>query len=149
MNTVILQGNLGADPKMFKSNTGLSIASFTLATSKKRKDGTTLTSWHNCSAFGHTAESICTNLKKGSFVLLHGELNYTKYEKDGQSLTSTKIIVNSVAITLPNSHNQALINQPTDNSADTQTSQKSNYSAIKDGAYKPMASYDLEDDVPF
>jgi single-strand DNA-binding protein len=97
INRVILIGNLGRDPEMKYSASGTAVCSFSVATSEKWKDKNTgemqeKTEWSNITAFGRLAEICGEYLSKGSLVYLEGKLQTDKYEKDGQTHYSTKII---------------------------------------------------------
>lgn len=94
VNKVILLGNLGRDPELKKSNNGLPICNFSLATGKKQKDGSMKTEWHRCVSFGKSAEIISNYVSKGDQLYLEGELSYGSYEKDGNTVYTTDIIVN-------------------------------------------------------
>lgn len=100
VNKAIIIGNLGADPEMRYSTGGVAICSFRVATSEKwkGKDGNTneRTEWHSITAFDKLGEACGTYLKKGSKCFIEGKLQTDKYEKDGQTHYSTKIIAASV-----------------------------------------------------
>lgn len=78
MNEIILQGNLGKDPELKETNGGLLVCNFTLATNKKKKDGAIETQWHDIVCFNQTAK-IASEFKKGSKIILFGELTYKEY----------------------------------------------------------------------
>lgn len=90
MNTVILVGNVGKDPMIRASNTGLTIASFSVATKRKFQNQQTgqeqeLADWSNVVAFGHLAEAIGNQIRKGSYVTVIGRMNTRSYDdKNGQ-----------------------------------------------------------------
>ena len=95
MNKVILMGRLGKDPELRVLVSGGNICSFTLATSKKYIDKSgnkqEKTEWHNCQCWNKLAETASKYLKKGSQVLIEGEINYESYEKNGEKKYITKI----------------------------------------------------------
>lgn len=97
VNKVIVVGNLGNDPEIATSNSGKTIANFSIATSEKwkGKDGqmTEKTEWHRCVAFDKLADVCGEYLKKGSKVYVEGKLQTDKYQKEGIDMYSTKIIV--------------------------------------------------------
>jgi single-strand DNA-binding protein len=74
VNKVILLGNLGKDPEVKYTQSGMAVANFSLATSSsvKDKDGNwqDKTEWHNIKAFGRTAEIAGEYLKKGRTVYI-------------------------------------------------------------------------------
>lgn len=94
VNKVILLGNLGRDPELSHTPGGMAVCKFSLATSRKQKDGTEITAWHRCTAFNKTAEVIDQYLSKGNQLYVEGELQYGQYEKDGVTRYTTDIIVN-------------------------------------------------------
>lgn len=91
-------GAVGKDPEIRYTAEGLAIASFSLATSEKRKDKEEVTQWHNCVAFGKLAEIVEKYIRKGSKLYLEGTIQYQQYEKEGEKRYSTKIIVNDVSM---------------------------------------------------
>ena len=97
-NSVLLIGNLGKDPELKKLDGGNSVAKFSLATNETYKNNkgekVTKTEWHNCVAWGKTAELANTWLKKGKEVALRGKIAYSNYEdKNGQVKYTTDIII--------------------------------------------------------
>jgi len=93
VNKAIILGHLGRDPEMTYTPSGLAVCKFSLATSKKRKDGQEVTQWHRCTAFDKAGELISRYVSKGQMLYISGELNYSQYEKDGVTRYSTDIIV--------------------------------------------------------
>ena len=94
VNKVIIVGNLGKDPEISYTGGGMAVCKFSLATSRKQKDGTDKTSWHRCTAFNKAAELIGQYVAKGQQLYVEGELSYGQYEKDGHTVYTTDIIVN-------------------------------------------------------
>lgn len=95
MNKVILTGRLGKDPESKYTQDGTMVTSFSLATSENYKDKNgekvQKTEWHNITAYGKPAEICAEYLKKGSQVLVEGQIKYQKWEKDGQAHYRTHI----------------------------------------------------------
>lgn len=94
-------GRLGKDPEMRFMPSGGAVASFSIACSESWKDKTSgekveRTEWVNVSAFGKLAEIIEQYLKKGNQVYISGKMKTDKYEKDGVTKYSTKIIANNM-----------------------------------------------------
>ena len=61
VNKVILIGNLGKDPEVRYTQSGIAVTNFTMATTRTfKKEGERVdeTQWHRIVAFGRTAE-IC------------------------------------------------------------------------------------------
>ena len=93
MNNVTIMGRLGQDPEIRSTQTGLRIANFSVATNRRDKEKTT--DWHRCTAFDKQAELIAEHLKKGSQILLTGEIQYGSYEKNGIKMNTADIVVRS------------------------------------------------------
>lgn len=99
VNRVIIMGNVGKDPELTYTQGGMAICKFSVATSKKNKDGSDKTSWHRCVAFGKTGEAIRQYIGGGSGIYIDGELSYGQYEKDGIVRYTTDILVNEFSFT--------------------------------------------------
>ena len=96
MNRVILSGNLTRDPEVRYSKDGRPYARMGIAVNRtysKEK----ITDFFNMTAFGKTAEFCGNYLKKGSRVIVEGNLQTSNYEnKDGVKVTSVDIMVDNV-----------------------------------------------------
>jgi single-strand DNA-binding protein len=77
-HTIIIAGNLGRDPEMRYTPGGQAVTNFSVATSRQYtgSDGNQVkeTIWFRVSAWGKTAETCNTYLRKGSKVLVEGRL---------------------------------------------------------------------------
>ena len=96
VNKVFLQGRLGKDPEIFVTQSGMSIAKFSLATSERvrNQDGSygNKTEWHNIVVFGKSAENCGKFLQKGSSVFIEGSISTRQYtNKQGQEVYITEI----------------------------------------------------------
>ena len=104
VNKVILLGNLGKDPEVKYTPSGMAVARFTMATSDrtKDKDGNwqDRTEWHNLVAFQRTAEIAAEYLKKGNKVYIEGRLHSDSWDdkETGQKKYRTEIIVNDLVL---------------------------------------------------
>ena len=97
-NSVLLIGHLGNDPDVRKLPNGSTMALMSLATNETYKKGNgdkiTTTQWHNCVAWGRTAEIMESFLKKGKEIALRGKLTYRSYEdKNGIKRYQTQIVI--------------------------------------------------------
>lgn len=92
INKVILIGRIARAPEVKETKSGGAIASVSLATSKKAKDGTEVTEWHNVVFFNRSAEIAAQYLDKGSQIYVEGSLRYREYEKDGVSRKVAEIV---------------------------------------------------------
>lgn len=101
INKVILVGNLGRDPEVSYTPSGVAVAKFSIATSEKWTDKETgekkdKTEWHRITAFGKLGEICGEYLSKGKQVYIEGKLQYGSYEKDGVTRYTTDIIANQM-----------------------------------------------------
>lgn len=97
MNKWIALGNLGRDPEIRVSQSGKTVARFSLAVARRlKRDGGDNTDWFNCVAFGKTAEFVEKYLHKGSKVVVDAEVQNNNYEKDGVMHYGTSMVINSV-----------------------------------------------------
>lgn len=97
MNKVILCGRLGQDPEIKETASGKKLANFSLATNRWQKDAPP--DWHRCVAFDKTASIIGDYVKKGSMLLVEGQIQYRSWEdQDGTKRYATEIVVNSVEL---------------------------------------------------
>ena len=94
VNKVILLGNLGKDPEVKYTPSGMAIARFSLATTERAKDKEgnwqDKTEWHNLVAFGRTAEVAGEYLKKGRTVYIEGALRHPRGTTKKQDRRSTR-----------------------------------------------------------
>lgn len=110
LNKVLLIGFLGKDPEVRQNANNLSIATFSIATNEKIKDGDgwkDRTEWHSIVAWGRQAEIAGEYLSKGTQVYIEGRLQTRSWEgQDGAKRWSTEIIVKDFIILKGNSSNQ-------------------------------------------
>ena len=88
LNKTVIYGNLTRDPELKSLPSGSAVASFGVATNRtwKDKDGSKKeqTEFHNCVAFGRTAEVIAQYMKKGKPIYVEGRIQTRSWEdKDG------------------------------------------------------------------
>ncbi len=101
MNTVTLVGRLGRDPELRTTRSGKVVASMSVATSRSRKvdDGwIEMTEWHKVVAWEKTAERAARDLKKGSPVVVGGELRYNTWtDEQGVKRNKAEIWANNLS----------------------------------------------------
>ncbi|MGD0546635.1 MAG: single-stranded DNA-binding protein [Terracidiphilus sp.] len=99
VNKVILVGNVGKDPEIRSTPSGVMVANLTLATSDRQKDAQgnwqDHTEWHNLKAFNRTAEIVRDYVKKGSKLYIEGKITTNSWEdkETKQKRYRTEIIV--------------------------------------------------------
>ena len=90
MNVITIKGNLVKPMELRKSKDGKTVfAAGTVAENHKDK-----TNFFNFTIFGKQAEYAVKTSTKGSRILVSGKFKASKYEKDGNMLTSWSIIAN-------------------------------------------------------
>lgn len=96
VNKVILVGNLGNDPDVKYTQSGMAITTLSLATTSVRKDRDgnqqEKTEWHRVKLFGKLGEIAGEYLRKGRQVYIEGRIEYGSYEKDGVKHYTTDIV---------------------------------------------------------
>lgn len=98
VNKAMLIGNLGADPEVRYTQNSKAVASFSLATTERRKgqDGQAQeqTEWHRCVAWGRLAEICGEYLVKGSKVYVEGKIQTRKWtDQSGVDRYTTEIVI--------------------------------------------------------
>ena len=132
-NTVLLVGNLGADPETRSTRGDTTITSISVGTSRPKRDsegkvlkdpatGYTVkdTEWHRIPCFHGLGKTVGQCATKGMLVSVRGRIHYSQYEKDGVTRYATEIIAEDVQFL-------------------SRGKQASN----------PQSDLDLDDDVPF
>ena len=91
-NKVTLGGRLTADVEVKKTTSDIPVASFSLAINRKRDKEKT--DFINCVAWRQTAEFIAKYFRKGSSIMLEGELQTRSWDdQSGQKRYATEVIV--------------------------------------------------------
>lgn len=102
LNKVQLIGNLGKDPELRYTTSGVAVATFSLATSDswKDQDGNLQerTEWHNIVAWRKLAEICGEWLKKGKKVYIEGRIQTRSYDdkNTGQKRYITEIVADNL-----------------------------------------------------
>ena len=89
---ITIVGNLGRDPEMRYTADGTPVTNFSVAVSKKRKDGEDKVWWFKVSCWRRLAETTNQYLKKGSPVLIVGEVDASAWtDRDGNAQASLEV----------------------------------------------------------
>lgn len=98
MNKVVLIGRMTKDAQLaYTSNTQKAVTKFTLAVDRINEG----TDFINCVAFGKQAENIEKFVKKGNRLAVSGRIQTGSYEKEGQKIYTTDIIVENAEFIEP------------------------------------------------
>lgn len=144
-NSITLIGNLGSNPKMVTTESGLTITEFSLATNEyfRDKDGNrqTRTDWHKVKSFGKLAEIFGKYLEQGSQVAIVGTLRYNKWiDKHDQVRNTAEIVAHSFTFLSGGKQQEAEDELAADTVADSTPAK---------GRGKKKAATVAEDAVPF
>ena len=112
VNKAFLLGHVGKDPEIRSTNGGSIVASFSLATADRQKDGQGnwqgKTEWHNLVAFNRTAEIVRDYVRKGSQLLIEGKIQTRTWDdrESGQKKYRTEIFVYDLTLLGSSSEDQ-------------------------------------------
>jgi single-strand DNA-binding protein len=108
-NIVLLVGNLGADPESRTTNGGTDVTTFSLGTSRPRRDseGKTYkdasgftakdTEWHRVTCFNGLGRVIAQHAVKGMLVSVRGRIHNSKWtDREGIERYGSEIIADDV-----------------------------------------------------
>ena len=111
INKAILVGNVGNDPKTQTYSNG-NVAQFSLATTERGytlQNGTQVpdrTEWHNCIAWGKTADVVAKYVHRGSKLYIEGKIKTRSYDDNqGRKCYVTEIHVDVMELLDPKPSN--------------------------------------------
>ena len=143
INNVVIVGRLTRDPELRRTNSGISVCSFTVAVDNRTKnpDGSKSASFIPCTVFQQTADNMTKFLRKGSLVGIVGRLNQRSFTRqDGSKGSVLEVLCDSVQFLEPKSANSR--------NEDTVTFESDIPSKAEES--KNLDSLDLpDDDLPF
>ena len=101
LNKAILIGNLGRDPEVRYTPSGVAVANFSIATSEtwtnKEGERETRTEWHRIVAFGRLGEICGEYLSKGRQIYIEGRIQTRDWEdREGIKRYTTEIVANQM-----------------------------------------------------
>lgn len=103
VNMCVLLGNVGRDPEIRATSGGTTVASFSLATADRKKNGDKwedTTEWHNIVALGRTAEVVRDYVSKGSQLHIVGKMQTRSWDdrETGTKKYKTEVLVNELTL---------------------------------------------------
>ena len=103
INRVVLIGRLTRDPELRKTQSGMSVCSFTLAVNRRQnQDGTQEADFINCVAWNKLADNIQLYQKKGNQLGIEGRINTRSYDsQQGQKVYVTEVVAENVQFLTP------------------------------------------------
>lgn len=97
MNKVILMGRLTRDPdiRYTQGQDSMCIARYTLAVDRmgQKKEGQQNADFISCIAFRKAGEFVEKYCKKGTKLVISGRIQTGSYEKDGQKIYTTDVVI--------------------------------------------------------
>jgi single-strand DNA-binding protein len=96
MANITITGRLGADPEL-KDHNGTTFSTFSVACNIGGKDEAA--TWFRVTVFGKQGAACNKYLRKGSEVVIAGDLKVRVYEKNDQKNTSLDVRANRVKFT--------------------------------------------------
>jgi single-strand DNA-binding protein len=100
INRVVMTGNLTRDPELRSTGSGLSVCKLGVACNTRRKNGAgeweEKPNFFRVTVFGPQGENCAQYLKKGRPVAIDGRLEWSQYEREGQTRESIDIIADTV-----------------------------------------------------
>lgn len=138
-NLVVLTGRLTADPELKKTPNGISVASFSIAVSRRYRSGEeTQADFINIVAWRQTAEFICNYFKKGNMIGIEGSIQTRRYtDKNGNNRTAFEVVASNAQFVESKRDSSAA---PGDAPASFSNAESGDFAEIGGGE---------EDDLPF
>jgi single-strand DNA-binding protein len=104
VNKVILVGNIGKDPDVKYTPSGVPVAKFSLATNERFKgksgEWQERTEWHNVIAWQRLAEIVGEYVQKGNKLYVEGRLQTSSWEdrQSGDKKYKTEIVAHDLVL---------------------------------------------------
>ena len=129
MNVIHIMGRLTADPEVTSLTSGTTIARYAVAVDRRfAKEGSQKTDFFSCNSFGKQAEFAERYLKKGTKVVISGEMRLDLVQKDGKNVVYPKVVVNEIEFA----------ESKKDSSSSDQTSNTNDFLSIPDGLVEEL-----------
>ena len=100
LNHIVIMGRLTRDPELRTTQSGVSVASFTVAVDRDfggRDGGERQTDFFDCSAWRNTGEFVSRYFHKGSMIVVSGRMQSRKFQdRDGNNRTAWDIQADNV-----------------------------------------------------
>jgi single-strand DNA-binding protein len=101
INRVVLVGRLTRDVEVRKTQSGLSMATFTVACDRRGSrdnQGQQAADFIRCVAWRQTADFLGMYAKKGALVGVDGRIQTGSYERNGQTVYTTDVYADTVRL---------------------------------------------------
>ena len=149
INNVVLVGRLTKDIELRKTQSGLSVASFTVACDRRlsqeqKNNGEQSADFINCVAWRGSADFLSSYAHKGDTVGVEGRIQTRSYDRDGQRMYVTEVVANSVNLL----HSKQPAQSQEQASYEPQATQAPKPQQMSDFDYLPNVEVS-SDDLPF
>lgn len=152
INNVVLIGTLTKDIELRKTQSGLSVASFTVACDRRlsqeqRNNNEQSADFISCVAWRGSADFLGKYARKGDTVGVEGKIQTRNYDRDGQRVYVTEVLANSVNL-LHSKQTAQPQEQASYEPQSTQATQEPKPQQMSDFDYLPNVEVS-SDDLPF
>lgn len=147
MNNATLLGRLTRDPELKYTQSGTAVTRITVAVdkglSKEKKQAAQASNqptadFINCVGWGKTAELISNYFSKGNQIGIVGRIQTGSYEKNGQTIYTTDVFINSVSfVGSKNTNNNA------NNQSNNYSEGYDDNNSFDDSGYFPIDNSDI------
>ena len=149
INNVVLVGRLAKDIELRKTQSGLSVASFTVACDRRlsqaqKNNNEQSADFINCVAWRGSADFLGKYARKGDTVGVEGRLQTRSYDRDGQRVYVVEVLANSVNLL----HSKQTVQSQEQASYEPQPAQEPKPQQMSDFDYLPNVEVS-SDDLPF
>ena len=149
INSVVLVGRLTKDIELRKTQSGLSVASFTVACDRRlsqeqRNNNEQSADFISCVAWRGSADFLGNYAHKGDTVGVEGRIQTRTYDRDGQRVYVTEVLANSVNLL----HSKQTVQSQEQASYEPQATQEPKPQQMSDIDYLPNVEVS-SDDLPF
>lgn len=105
VNKIILVGNVGQDPDVQETASGVKVVHFSLATNRRMSangdEPKERTDWHRLTLWNRLAQFAADYVTKGDRIYVEGRLEYDSYERDGMTIPTADVNVRELVLLSP------------------------------------------------
>jgi single-strand DNA-binding protein len=156
MNYLVIAGHLGADPEVRFTSTGKKVTTLRVAVRTRRANADD-TIWYRVSVWGEQYDKMMPYLKKGSAIVVNGELQKPEIftDRDGKPQIAMNITATHIQFSPFGKPDRPGEGQETAAPAavafGTQRDSSSSYASpgVQSGKAPSMAGETIDDEVPF
>ena len=143
LNLTILEGRLTRDPELRKTQSGIAVATFTVACDRPRKkDAEQHADFINVVAWRQSAEFLSNYFHKGDAVQVQGRIQTRTYDdKNGNKVFVTEVVAYNI--------NFPLTSKGGNNSSTNKATAQNSAPAVEDPFVDTNSVEISDDDLPF